>query len=125
LLAFPGAAGYRIISRQIVSVRKGKMENRLKGSQRKRLRELAHSMDPVIHIGKRGITGEVIKQIDQVLTDHELIKVRFNEFKEEKESLSTRIENETASELVGMIGHVAIFYRENSEKDKKIDLNRK
>lgn len=98
------------------------MEKRLKGSQRKRLRELAHSMDPVVHIGKRGITGEVIKQIDQVLTDHELIKIRFNEFKEEKKDLSARIEDETGSELVGMIGHVAIFYRENPEKEKKIDL---
>lgn len=99
------------------------MEKRLKGSQRKRLRELAHSMDPVVHIGKRGITGEVIKQIDQVLTDHELIKIRFNEFKEEKKDLSARIEDETGCELVGMIGHVGIFYRENPEKEKKIDLN--
>ncbi|MEN6465790.1 MAG: YhbY family RNA-binding protein [Syntrophaceae bacterium] len=96
------------------------MEKRLKGSQRKRLRELAHSMDPIIRIGKRGITGEVIRQIDKALTDHELIKIRFNEFKDEKKDLSASIADETGSELVGMIGHVAVFYRESPEKEKKI-----
>ena len=101
------------------------MAKKLKGSQRKRLRELAHNMEPLIHIGKRGIPDEVIRQIDKVLTDHELIKIRFNEFKEEKKNLSARIADGTGSELVGMIGHVAILYRENPEKEKKIVLNRK
>jgi len=82
-------------------------------------------MDPLIQIGKRGIPGEVINQIDKVLAEHELIKVKFNEFKEERKNLSERIADETRSELVGMIGHVAIFYRENPEKEKKIDLKRK
>jgi RNA-binding protein len=98
------------------------MERKLKGSQRKYLRELAHSMEPVIYIGKRGITKEVMKQIDKTLADHELIKIRFNEFKEEKKDLSAAIADETGSELVGMIGHIAIFYRENPEKEKKIRL---
>jgi RNA-binding protein len=99
------------------------MEKSLKGSQRKYLRELAHSMKPVIQIGKRGITDELMKQIDKGLTDHELIKIKFNEFKEEKKDLSAGIGDDTGSELVGMIGNVAIFYRENPEKEKKIDLN--
>jgi len=101
------------------------MEKKLKGSQRKRLRELAHGLDPVIQIGKRGVTDEVMRQIDNVLTDHELIKIRFNDFKEEKKDLSARIAEETGSELVGMIGNIAIFYRENPEKEKRIDLKRK
>lgn len=101
------------------------MDKKLKGSQRKRLRELAHSLDPLIQIGKRGVTDEVMKQIDAVLTDHELIKIRFNEFKEDRKDLSARIAGQTGSELVGLIGHVAIFYRENPEKEKRIDLNRK
>lgn len=96
------------------------MESRLKGSQRKHLRGLAHSMEPVIYIGKRGITKEVMQQIDMALTDHELIKIKFNEFKDEKKDLSAGIADETGSEFVGMIGNVAIFYRENREKEKKI-----
>lgn len=107
------------------SEKAGKMEKKLKGSQRKRLRELAHNLDPVIQIGKRGVTDEVMRQIDNVLTDHELIKIRFNDFKDEKKGLSARIAQETGSELVGMIGHVAIFYRENPEKEKRLDLKRK
>ncbi len=100
------------------------MEKKLKGSQRKYLRGLAHDLKPVIQIGKHGVTPEVIRQIDLALTDHELIKIRFNEFKDEKVELSAEIERQTQSELAGMIGHMAIFYRENPEKEKKIDLRK-
>jgi RNA-binding protein len=107
-----------------VRIERRKMGKSLKGSQRKYLRGLAHSMKPVIQIGKRGITDALMKQIDEALTDHELIKIKFNEFKEEKKDLSDRIGDDTGSELVGMIGNIAIFYRENPEKENKIDLNR-
>jgi RNA-binding protein len=98
------------------------MEKRLKGSQRQYLRGIAHGLKPVIQIGRNGINPEVISHIDQALTDHELIKIKFNEFKEEKKDLSKEIERETKSELVGTVGHIAIFFRENPEKEKKIIL---
>ena len=98
------------------------MQKPLKGSERKYLRGLAHGMKPVVQIGKHGVTPEAIKQIDQALSDHELIKIKFNEFKDEKEDLSSVIEKETGSECVGMIGHIAIFYRENPEKENRIEF---
>lgn len=100
------------------------MEEKLKGTQRKYLRGLAHGLKPVIQIGKHGVSADVVAHIDQALADHELIKIKFNEFKEDKEDLSADIARRTASELVGMIGNVAIFYRENPEREKKIVLPR-
>ena len=56
--------------------------------------------------------------IDDCLTHHELIKVKFNEFKDEKKEITDNIVNELGATLIRIIGNVAILYRENPEKDK-------
>jgi len=91
----------------------------LKGFQRKHLRGLAHGLRPVIQVGKNGITPELIKAVDEALESHELIKVKFVDFKEERKTLSQEIGEKTSSEAVGLIGNVAIFYREHPDKDKR------
>ncbi len=95
----------------------------MKGSERKYLRGLAHGMKPVIQIGKKGLSPDVITHIDQALKDLELIKIKFNEFKEDKKELSAEIEQETGCEMVGMIGNIGIYYRENPD-DKKIVIRK-
>lgn len=91
----------------------------LTGYQRRYLRGLANPLKPVILIGKSGLTGQVIDAIDAALADHELIKVRFLELKEERKQLSAEIAGKTGSELAGLIGHVALFYRRNSDPAKR------
>ena len=92
---------------------------KLKGKQRKYLRGLAHNLDPVVMVGHEGLTDKVIKAIKTTLDDHELIKIKFTKFKEEKKELSTKIEEATDSEMVGMIGNTAIFYRMNPDEEKR------
>jgi len=95
----------------------------LTGSERKYLRGLAHSFKPVVLVGKGGLTERVLDSLDRALDDHELIKVKFNEFKEEKKTLSRQIEEKAKAETVGLIGNVAIFYREQKdERKRKINL---
>jgi RNA-binding protein len=91
----------------------------LKGSQRTYLRGLAHGLRPVIQVGKNGITPELIKAVDEALEIHELIKVKFVDFKEARKTLSQEIGERTSSEAVGLIGNVAIFYREQPDEDKR------
>ena len=69
----------------------------------------------------RGISAALIGAVDEALEDHELIKIKFNDFKEraQKIDIVERIEKETASEMVGMVGHIAIFYRVQSDPDKR------
>ena len=43
------------------------------------LKKLAHKMDPIVHIGKNGLTDSVIQQIDEILENRELIKVKLLE----------------------------------------------
>lgn len=93
----------------------------LKGFQKKYLKGLAHGMKPVVFVGQKGISPSVIKAVDEALNIHELIKVKFIEFKEkgQKEKISNAIEQETASGVVGMIGHMTIFYRQQTDPEKR------
>lgn len=93
----------------------------LEGFQRKYLRGLAHSMKPVVFIGQKGLTPGLLQSTNSALDRHELIKVKFIDFKEkdQKTEIVSALENETASEAVGMIGHTAIFYRQQRDPDRR------
>ncbi|OGR28520.1 MAG: RNA-binding protein [Desulfobacterales bacterium RIFOXYA12_FULL_46_15] len=94
----------------------------LKGSQKKYLRGLAHGLNPAAFVGHKGLTDTLTAEIDQALEASELIKVKFNEFKEkdQKKELIEKIAAATQSHVAGMIGHVAIFYRRNKDAEKQI-----
>lgn len=91
----------------------------LSSAQRKYLRKIGHHLDPLVIIGKQGVTDMLVRAVTQALESHELVKIRFNEFKEEKRPLIEEIERRTASHVVGTIGHVALFYKENPDEDKR------
>ncbi len=96
---------------------------KLTSAQRNFLRGLAHHLDPVVLVGKQGVSDMLVKAVVAALEAHELIKVRFNEFKEEKRKLTDEIARRTGCEAVGLIGHVAILYRPHPDKEKrKIEL---
>ncbi|HOE71384.1 MAG TPA: ribosome assembly RNA-binding protein YhbY [Deltaproteobacteria bacterium] len=100
------------------------MAKSLTGAQRKYLRGLAHSLRPVVQAGKNGITPELLRAVDEALEHHELIKVKFVDFKEEKKELTEEIAERTSSEAVGLIGNVAILYRRQpDEKKRKVSFS--
>ena len=94
---------------------------KLRGYQKKYLKGLVHGMKPLVFVGQKGLSPTVTQAVDESLEKHELIKVKFIDFKEkdQKEEIAGAIEKETASELVGMIGHVAIFYRQQKDPEKR------
>jgi len=94
---------------------------KLEGYQRKHLRGLAHNLKPVVLIGQKGLTDDLLKAARQAFEIHELIKVKFNDFKEkeQKEELSRILEKKTGSELIGAVGHTYIFYRQQDDPEKR------
>ena len=93
--------------------------NNLSSLQRSYLRGQAHHLEPVVLIGKHGITDGTIESIDKVLEARELIKIKFCELKDEKLSLSEKIIELTNSQVVGVIGHMVIIFRQNPDSDKR------
>ena len=94
--------------------------NNLTSLQRIYLRSLAHNLNPVVLIGKNGVTDGAIETVRNVLDARELIKIKFREFKDKKKSLSQQIAKSTESEVVGMIGHTTILFRQNADPEKQI-----
>jgi RNA-binding protein len=92
---------------------------RLNSSQRKWLRGQAHALKPVVQIGKMGLSEAALRQIGEALADHELIKVQAVAAKEEKQAIGRQIEEATGAEVVGLIGHVLILFRQNEDPDEQ------
>ena len=90
----------------------------LTSKQRKILEKQAHDLNPVVIIGQHGVTENLLKMVEDSLKAHELIKVKFNEYKDDKREYSEDIANRTDSNLVRVIGNVAIFYRQNEDSEK-------
>ena len=93
--------------------------NTLTTKQKKYLRALAHKLKPVVYIGQQGMTDAVLKEADRALSDHELIKVRFIDYKKEKKELAEKIAAHTGAALLGITGHLACLYRPSPIPDKQ------
>lgn len=99
----------------------------MQGHQKKYLRGLAHDFKPALMIGRNGLNEAVFEALDDALDAHELIKVKFVDFKEKTQKLALIAEMEECSlaEAVGLTGHIAIFYRQNRDpKKRRITLPR-
>lgn len=96
---------------------------KLTSAQRKYLRGLAHPLKPIVQIGKQGLTEATIRQADDALNDHELIKVQAPVPREEKKELADRLASELEADVAGHIGHVIILYREHPDpEEREIEL---
>jgi len=87
----------------------------LESFQRKHLRGLAHSLKPIVQVGSSGVTESVLRQVDEALGDHELIKVRLFDPEDKKADAQSLAEG-TQSTLCGLVGHTVILYRAHPDE---------
>lgn len=87
----------------------------LTNAQRTYLRKLAHDLTPLVQLGKNGLTAEVQASIGQALDVHELIKVKFLDFRDEKRELTATIATDADATVIMIIGNIAILYREQPD----------
>ena len=76
------------------------------------LRGKSHALKPVVMLGNKGLTDNVVAETVQALRDHELIKVRVRATdRAGRDAALTELVARTACTLVTRIGHVAVLYR--------------
>ncbi|MBZ4674135.1 MAG: hypothetical protein JG773_1106 [Spirochaeta sp.] len=79
------------------------------------LRSQAHSLKPIVMVGKEGVDDRVVSALHEALSSHELVKVKFQAQKDEMRPLSGKLAQKTDSDLISIIGFIATFYRESEE----------
>ncbi len=86
---------------------------------KQKLKGIAHSIKPSIIIGKEGLSKGTINSINNVLEHKELIKIKFNSFRDEKHSIAKSIEDSCEATIIGQIGNILILFKQNSDIDKR------
>ena len=96
----------------------------LKGKQKRQLRALAHHLTPIFQVGKSEVNSEMVQGIRDALEKRELLKVSIlQNCEEDKDEVAKVLSERTSSELVQVIGHTIVLYKQSSkEKYRKIEL---
>jgi len=97
---------------------------------KKELKNKAKLLEPVLRIGKNGLTDGVIAEIEKLLKKKKLIKIKllrnFMEDKNKKE-VAHLLSEQTSSEVIDLIGNVVVLYKtpsiENNLNVKKHNTN--
>jgi RNA-binding protein len=78
------------------------------------LKARAHPLEPVVIIGGKGLTDEVVKEVDRALTAHELIKVRAPSLdRDARDAALKTLCEKTGAAAVQQIGKVLVLFRKN------------
>ena len=91
----------------------------LTNQQISKLKAMAQRLEPMLAVGKAGLSDGFVKTVDEALTLHELVKVKFAHFKEEKKTLSPLLAEKTKSFLVMRVGNVVVLYRQQPDAAKR------
>ena len=88
----------------------------LTGKQKNYLRGIAHTMNPIVTIGGKGLTEAVMNEVELALNHHELVKIKLpSNSKSEKVALLAQITSQSNSQPVQLIGRVGVIYRAGAE----------
>ncbi len=84
----------------------------LTAAERKALKAKAHKLEPVVQIGAKGLTDEVVAEIERALAAHELIKVRAGPLERgERDAALKEILLRASAQSVQQVGKVFVIYR--------------
>lgn len=93
----------------------------LNEAQKKHLRGLGHGLKPLIMVADAGATESLLAEYESTLSHHELIKVsvRVGDRKK-RDAIIEKLCTVASAELVQRVGNMALLYRENPKKKKKL-----
>jgi RNA-binding protein len=88
----------------------------LTGKQKRFLRAEAHHLAPIFQVGKGGVNENMITQIKEALEVRELIKVAIlQNNNDDKHEVAEDLAAGAGAELVQLIGHTVVLYKESRE----------
>jgi RNA-binding protein len=95
------------------------LPTKLSGKALRHLRGLGHELDPVVAVGKNGVTEALAKETSQALLKHELIKVRvMQEAPLDRHDAAEELARMTGAALAQVLGRTFLLYKRNDKKPK-------
>lgn len=91
----------------------------LNSQQRSYLTKEAHKLKALVQVGQKGVTPSLINMVNECLDDHELIKIKFQDFKGARREKSEEICASCKANLIRVVGNVAIIYRQSEDSEKQ------
>lgn len=91
----------------------------LTNPQIRKFKAAAQHLEPMLKIGKAGLSDAFIRTVDEALGQHELVKIKFAEFKEQKKELAPQLAEKTSSHLIMRVGNVMVLHRPKPTQDSK------
>lgn len=93
----------------------------LSNDDKKQLRRLGHNLNPVATVASKGLSENVLAEIDRALNDHELIKVKLAVGNSDaKQQVTEAICEKLSADVVQSIGHIVLLLRKAKKPNPKL-----
>ena len=90
----------------------------LTNPQKKKLKGLAHNLHPLVTIAQQGLKESIHDEIETTLTFHQLLKIKIiTPDKDQRKEMVNLLSEKHQATIVQTIGHMAVFYRRNKDKE--------
>jgi RNA-binding protein len=93
----------------------------LNNAQVRELKAQAQRLKATLKVGKDGLSPQFLAALGDALKHHELLKVKFDEFKEQKKELAPQLAEKSGSHLVTRVGNVVVLYRPKPVEEKRME----
>ncbi len=87
----------------------------------KRFRTIGHALKPIVTIAGKGLSEDVMGELNRALNDHELVKIKIHaEDREDRKNTLNQLVTLSKTEIVQKIGNVAVLYRAAQKPNPKL-----
>lgn len=93
----------------------------LTNAQIRAFKAQAQRLKSMLKLGKDGISPQFLAALDDALKHHELVKVKFDDFKDQKKELSPQLAEKSGSHLVTRVGNVVVLYRQKVVESERAE----
>jgi RNA-binding protein len=86
---------------------------------RRRLRAAGHHLAPIVQVGKEGLTDAVVRQLDEALAHHELVKLKVGtESPEDRFEVAEALGGRAGAQIAQILGRTVLAYRRHPEEPR-------
>lgn len=87
----------------------------LSNAETRKLKASAQRLKAILKMGRQGLSAQFLESVNDALSHHQLIKVKFDDLKEQRKTLAPELAEKTGSHLVTLVGNVAVLFKPKAE----------